>query len=82
MDASFDENTNKSGIGLILTDAAGNYQRCKTIAVLAKDPEEAESLAVLEAVKWLKTKNQSKISIKWDANNVISHLNKSANQIS
>lgn len=73
-DASFDKNTNTTGIGIYMTTAAGTFKGCKTIKGLARNPEEAECLAVLETIKWAHSKNLSSISIYSDAKKVIDYL--------
>ncbi|XP_026383975.1 uncharacterized protein LOC113279495 [Papaver somniferum] len=81
-DASFDLNTHSCGIDIILTNSEGNYKGCKTISGLANDAEEAESMAALKAVKWIKMLDYQNNLYKRSAENVISYLNKSSIQIS
>lgn len=49
---------------------------------LTRSVEEAESLAVFEAIQWSNLRSLSSICIRSDSSNVISYLNKTSNQIS
>lgn len=76
-DASFDKNTNKVGLRIVLMDISGSYMGCKVVSGIASNLEEAENLALLEAAKWIKHKNFMDVSIKSDARILIAYLYKS-----
>ncbi|XP_026433574.1 uncharacterized protein LOC113331013 [Papaver somniferum] len=81
-DAPYDKNSNQTGIGILVTDIARSYQGCKLINGKARNPEEAESMAVFEALKWLKNKNHVSICVRNDAKNVMEYLLNNKNQTS
>ncbi|XP_026416789.1 uncharacterized protein LOC113312246 [Papaver somniferum] len=66
-DVAFDNDTKLSGIGLVLTDLAGAFLGCKLKAGNVRNAEEAESMALFEAVKWDKIKGLDKVCFVSDA---------------
>ncbi|XP_026383692.1 uncharacterized protein LOC113279206 [Papaver somniferum] len=80
-DAAYDKNTNLSGIGLIMLNIAGSFIGCKLKAGSVRNAEEAESLALLEAVTWAKAKRLEKVCVISDAKTVIDAFNSTSNQI-
>ncbi|XP_026419763.1 uncharacterized protein LOC113315721 [Papaver somniferum] len=74
-DASFDKDTNNSGVGIVATNHAGSFKGCKLVSGAAASPEGAESLAILEAAKWILSKNHQNIFLISDAKNVMAYLN-------
>ncbi|XP_026459082.1 uncharacterized protein LOC113359706 [Papaver somniferum] len=46
-DASFDKDTNNSGVGIVAMNHAGSFKGCKLVDGAASSPEGAESLAIL-----------------------------------
>ncbi|XP_026433886.1 uncharacterized protein LOC113331393 [Papaver somniferum] len=81
-DASFDKHTNLSGIGLIMNDVARKFLGFKTISGVARNAEEAEILAVLEAILWAKAQGKSDVCLISDAKVVLDCLNFNNNQLS
>ncbi|XP_026433023.1 uncharacterized protein LOC113330418 isoform X2 [Papaver somniferum] len=59
----------------------GNYLGCKTISGITRNAEEAESLAILEAVLWAREKGKAKVCLISDAKLVLDYLNNNNNQI-
>ncbi|XP_026396644.1 uncharacterized protein LOC113291311 [Papaver somniferum] len=79
-DASFGINTNLSGTGLIINDAAVNCIGCKVTPGVAMNDEEAECLALLEASTWEKEMSYSKVYFISDAQLVVGCFNSKNNQ--
>lgn len=80
-DASFDGNTNNTGIGINMTTCACIYKVCKIVKCVERNPEEAECLAVLEAIKWAKSKNLTFISLYSDAKKFMDYLKNKNNSL-
>ncbi|XP_026450836.1 uncharacterized protein LOC113350958 [Papaver somniferum] len=80
-DAAYDKDNNLSGIGLVLTDLAGSFLGCKLKDGNVRNAEEAESMALFEAVKWAKAKGLDKVCFVSDAKIVIEYFNSSNNQL-
>ncbi|XP_026399163.1 uncharacterized protein LOC113295015 [Papaver somniferum] len=80
-DAAFDKDTKTSGIGLILTDNSCSFIGCKLKAGSVRNVEEAETLALLEAVQWAKAKSLEKVCFISDVKLVIESLNSLSNQL-
>ncbi|XP_026440096.1 uncharacterized protein LOC113338916 [Papaver somniferum] len=81
-DASYRKNFTDIGICIYLIDGTVNYRGCKTVAGIARDPEEAECCAILEAAKRARSLDLDKICIYTDAKNLVSYLRNKANQVS
>ncbi|XP_026428404.1 uncharacterized protein LOC113324301 [Papaver somniferum] len=80
-DASHDSNSNLSGIGLVMNDNAGNFLGCKIIFGIARNAEEAESLALPEAAIWTREKGKENACFISDAKVVIDCLKSNNNQL-
>ncbi|XP_026451866.1 uncharacterized protein LOC113352236 [Papaver somniferum] len=70
-DAAFDKDTNICGIGLILRDFAGRFVEAMVKVTKARDTEQGESLALLEAVEWVRSRNWRNVIIEGDCKTVI-----------
>lgn len=81
-DASYKVNSNRIGIGIYLTDRTGNDGGCKITTWTARDPEEAECLAIQSAAEWERNLRFKVICIYFDAKNPVSYLRNKNNQIS
>ncbi|XP_026378107.1 uncharacterized protein LOC113272497 [Papaver somniferum] len=81
-DASFDKDTNKSGIGIVAMNAVGEFKDCKLISRSTTSPEDAESGALLEAAKWIREKNLQNVYLISDAKNIVAYLNHNRGQTS
>ncbi|XP_026417054.1 uncharacterized protein LOC113312521 [Papaver somniferum] len=81
-DASFDKDTNNSGVGIVAMNHAGSFKGSKLVAGAASSPEGAESFAILEAAKWILSKNYQEIFLISDAKNVMAYLNNNKVQTS
>ncbi|OVA00477.1 hypothetical protein BVC80_9089g70 [Macleaya cordata] len=51
-----------AGIGLIACDNTGGFRGAKAICLKANDAEQAESLAVLEAILWAQEMQMSEVA--------------------
>ncbi|XP_026434311.1 uncharacterized protein LOC113331883 [Papaver somniferum] len=81
-DASFDKDTNNSGIGIVAMNNAGEFKGCKLVYGRKASCEDAESDALLEAAKWIKEKNLQDVYLVSDAKNVVAYLNNVIGQAS
>ncbi|XP_026383711.1 uncharacterized protein LOC113279225 [Papaver somniferum] len=70
-DADFNKETNICGIGLILRDCAGSFVEALVKVTKARDVEQGEGLALLEAVEWIKSRGWRNIIIEGDCKSVI-----------
>ncbi|XP_026451623.1 uncharacterized protein LOC113351934 [Papaver somniferum] len=70
-DAAFDKDTNTCGIGLILRDCAGRFVEAMVKVTKARDVEQGEGLALLEAVEWVRSRNWKNVIIEGDCKTVI-----------
>lgn len=80
-DAAFDKNTNLSGIGLVMNNTACSFIEYKLKAGIVRDAEEAESLALLDAVTLAKDKSLEKMCFVSNAKSVIDYFNFNSNQL-
>ncbi|XP_026430517.1 uncharacterized protein LOC113327553 [Papaver somniferum] len=81
-DASYDKDTNKSGIGIVAFNSTGTFKGCKLVSRYAASPEGAESAALLEAAKWIREKNFDVVYLVSDAKTVMAYLNNCRGQTS
>ncbi|XP_026415988.1 uncharacterized protein LOC113311362 [Papaver somniferum] len=70
-DAAFDKETKTCGIGLILRNCAVRCLEAMVKVTKAIDSEQAEGLALLEDVEWIKTKAWNNIIIEDDCKTII-----------
>ncbi|XP_026459584.1 uncharacterized protein LOC113360273 [Papaver somniferum] len=70
-DATFDKHSKTCGIGLILRYCAGQFLEAMVKVINARDAEQEEGLALLEAVEWIKSRSLSKVIIEGDCKTVI-----------
>ncbi|XP_026440879.1 uncharacterized protein LOC113339842 [Papaver somniferum] len=81
-DASFDKDTNNSGVAIVAMNHAGSFKGCKLVSGAAASPEGSESLAILEAAKWILSKNHQNIFLISDVKNVMAYMNNIKGQTS
>ncbi|XP_026384453.1 uncharacterized protein LOC113280030 [Papaver somniferum] len=81
-DASFDKNTNDSGVGIVALNSSSDFKGCKLVAGKCASSEVAKSAAILEAANWIKRNNLQNFYIICDAKNIIAYLNNSKGQTS
>ncbi|XP_026428334.1 uncharacterized protein LOC113324229 [Papaver somniferum] len=81
-DASFDKDTNNSGIGIVAMNNTGEFKGCKLVSGRKASSEDVESGALLEAAKWIKEKNLQDVYLVSDAKNVVAYLNNDRGQAS
>ncbi|XP_026459771.1 uncharacterized protein LOC113360479 [Papaver somniferum] len=70
-DAAYDKDSKICGIGLILRNCAERCLEALVKVTKARDSEQAEGLAFLEVVEWIKTKAWSNIIIEGDCKTII-----------
>ncbi|XP_026419561.1 uncharacterized protein LOC113315506 [Papaver somniferum] len=56
-DASFDNNSNDSGVGIVAINSSGEFKGCKLVSEMSSCSEADESAAILEAASWIKKNN-------------------------
>ncbi|XP_026398401.1 uncharacterized protein LOC113294211 [Papaver somniferum] len=81
-DASFDKNTNNSGVGILAMNCAGEFKGCKLVVGREACPEGVESMAIFEAARWIQAKKNQNICLIIDAKNVMAYLNNYKGQTS
>ncbi|XP_026436140.1 uncharacterized protein LOC113334002 [Papaver somniferum] len=81
-DASFDHNSNDSGVGMVAINSSGEFKGCKLVSGRSTCSEGAESVAILEAASWIKKNNFKNFYIISDAKNIMAYLNNSKGQTS
>ncbi|OVA12650.1 Reverse transcriptase zinc-binding domain [Macleaya cordata] len=80
-DASFKINAISCGIGLIIRGNAGAFKAARAISRQAVSAENAESLAISEAVKWAMDMNLRKVCFESDSLSIINNLKGQSNNI-
>ncbi|OVA10963.1 Reverse transcriptase zinc-binding domain [Macleaya cordata] len=80
-DASFKINANLCGIGLVICGNARAFRAARAISRQAVNAENAESLAILEVVKWAMDMNLSKVCFESDSLSIINNLKGQSNNI-
>ncbi|XP_026442868.1 uncharacterized protein LOC113342583 [Papaver somniferum] len=80
-DGAYDKKSKLSGIGLVMNDITSSFLGCKLKARNMRNAEEAESLVLLEALKWAEEKDLEKVCFVSDAKTVIDSFNFNNNQL-
>ncbi|OVA20178.1 hypothetical protein BVC80_1663g76 [Macleaya cordata] len=80
-DASFKPNNLFCGIGLVARDCTGRFKGARCIYKPAVDAENAESLAMLEAVKWAKEWHLQEVCFESDSQSIILSMKDKKNSL-
>ncbi|XP_026433777.1 uncharacterized protein LOC113331264 [Papaver somniferum] len=76
IDALFDHNTKEIGVGLIIRDSAGSAKGIRGRYFNGGvNPEQAECVAMIEAIQWAKELNLNNVLLESDCKNVVTAIN-------
>ncbi|OVA07927.1 Reverse transcriptase zinc-binding domain [Macleaya cordata] len=74
-DASFLQNNQPAGIGFIMRDSSGGFAGAECRQIQASSSEQAECIALLEAIKWAITQSVQNVILESDNKSICSYIN-------